>query len=100
MPVELGSHYMAEGWRQELMLFGEFVDRFILPDPATVSVKGYVAQHTLFDQLPALRAGILEPDYCALGESDDVIINAWYGPQGARGMAHWWSRGGGGVNVT
>jgi lysine-specific demethylase 8 len=45
--------------------------------PGAVTVhRGYLAQHPLFDQIPALRSDILTPEYCCLtlmseGESDD-----------------------------
>ena len=47
-----------------------------LPDASTA----YLAQHPLFDQIPALRNDIQEPAYCALGEGQMQSINAWFGP--------------------
>ncbi len=32
--------------------------------------RGYLAQHPLFEQIPALAADIREPDYCVLGEGE------------------------------
>jgi lysine-specific demethylase 8 len=44
--------------------------------------RGYLAQHALFDQLPALAADIATPDYCTLGAGELVATNAWIGPAG------------------
>eukprot|EP00892_Ulva_mutabilis_P009038 jgi/Ulvmu1/6506/UM003_0139.1 len=42
----------------------------------------YMAQHPLFEQVPALRCDIMVPEYCALGDGDIKSINAWIGPAG------------------
>jgi lysine-specific demethylase 8 len=44
--------------------------------------RGYLAQHELFDQIPALATDIRTPDYCALGEDGLRSVNAWFGPAG------------------
>jgi hypothetical protein len=58
---------------------------------------GYLAQHRLFEQVPALRRDIALPDYCALrlpadsdaggGESDPQLL-AWFGPCGTVSPLH------------
>lgn len=82
------------------------------------AVVGYLAQHSLLDQIPALAADICTPDYCTLGEGKMQSVNAWLGPAGTvtplhhdphhnllaqvgvdahalatpRGCARWWKR--------
>ena len=49
---------------------------------AEASGRGYLAQHPLFEQIPELRADLVEPEYCALGEGELQSVNAWFGPPG------------------
>jgi lysine-specific demethylase 8 len=44
------------------------------------AARGYLAQHALFEQVPALRADICTPDYCSLGHGALHAVNAWLGP--------------------
>jgi lysine-specific demethylase 8 len=40
VPVELGSHYLAAGWGQQLMPLAEFLARHILSPPALTAPEG------------------------------------------------------------
>lgn len=84
VPVEVGRSYTDEGWGQRIMSFEEFLDKYIWkinkPDKAkqekdstgenasggdgTGAQTGYMAQHGLLTQVPALRNDICIPDYC------------------------------------
>ena len=74
VPVEVGRSYTDEGWGQRIIEFGEFVDKFIWRDETAgrkdegededSDQTGYMAQHDLLSQIPALRKDISIPDYC------------------------------------
>ncbi|KAJ6043396.1 hypothetical protein N7499_005823 [Penicillium canescens] len=80
VPVEVGRSYTDEDWGQKIMPFREFVDKYVWqgkPTPTGVreghgqsqtedqsGETGYMAQHDLLSQIPALRNDISIPDYC------------------------------------
>lgn len=94
VPVEVGRSYVDDGWGQEMMPFGEFLSRYVDADvDAKAARTGYLAQHNLFRQIPALRNDICVPDFCwspVPGHPTDEErnrpalevpqLNAWFGP--------------------
>ncbi|VDN01435.1 unnamed protein product [Thelazia callipaeda] len=80
VPVEIGSSYADMSWKQTLMSFHDFIEKFV--ENESPDGPGYFAQHRLFDQVPELLSDIIVPDYCALGKDgiDNVDMNIWIGP--------------------
>ncbi|KAJ5901643.1 hypothetical protein N7495_002171 [Penicillium taxi] len=72
VPVEVGRSYTDEEWGQKIMEFREFAERYLWhgqahndTDASTGDGEtGYLAQHDLLAQIPALRNDISIPDYC------------------------------------
>ena len=75
VPVEIGRSYTDEGWGQRIIPFGDFVRRYIWRKQGGIRADtedseeaeqqtGYLAQHNLLAQVPALRNDICIPDYC------------------------------------
>ena len=85
VPVEVGRSYTDEGWGQKIMEFGNFLDKFVFrgemgygpsqgrkcpqldtedEEGHTEDEIGYLAQHDLLSQIPALRKDIGIPDWC------------------------------------
>ncbi len=112
VPVELGRSYTDEGWGQTIITFGEFMERYLAHGDADGDGDrkagergmGYLAQHDLFSQIPALRNDIAVPDYCytcpsgpaegkplagrEMEELEEPLVNAWFGPAGTVSPLH------------
>lgn len=112
VPVEIGRCYTDKSWGQQLMPFHEFLRKYILQAEKTSSDArkveneniGYLAQHDLFSQIPALREHIIIPDYCFavpppipfhlqayIKEAptlNEPLLNAWLGGKGTISPLH------------
>lgn len=102
VPIEIGETYTHADWRQEIMPFRKFFQSYLLPDQP--NEIGYLGQHNLFHQLPALQREIRTPDYCfsappetvpasrldmpAVPLVDEPQKNIWLGPRGTRTPLH------------
>jgi hypothetical protein len=76
VPVEIGRSYTDVSWGQQIITFGEFMERYMFQeqhkgpkvqdeeDEKEERKTGYLAQHDLFAQIPSLRNDIAIPDYC------------------------------------
>ncbi|ATY63927.1 jumonji domain containing 5 [Cordyceps militaris] len=115
VPVEIGLSYVHSDWGQQLLSFKNFLVGYIdnrltvdhavcdtaEPIPMLSRVPGYLAQHDLFRQIPALRNDILVPDFCwatvpghPLNEDkvrpklEVPALNVWFGSAGTTTPLH------------
>lgn len=83
VPVEIGSNYTDTSWGQRMMQFGEFVHHHVLqPEEHGIA---YLAQHSLFNQVPKLMDDISIPEVCLLALSPNLgrpLLHSWFGPAG------------------
>lgn len=92
VPIELGRSYTDDSWSQRIMPFSAYLRDYLLP--SSPSVTGYLAQHDLLDQIPALSNDTLTPDLCYADPPDsshnleEPLRNAWLGPGGTISPLH------------
>lgn len=96
VPIEVGSNYTKESWTQYMVKFQDFFRRQLVDDVQSSDRIEYLAQHNLFDQIPALKDDILVPDYCCISNRTDSgteqDIKAWLGPKGTVSPMHYDSK--------
>lgn len=100
VPVEAGRKYTDQDWGVKIIPFNRFLDHTLKPRSSREDRHYYLAQHNLFDQIPALRADISVPDICNVYAPEldysategtncvyqpvpdfiTPIINVWIGP--------------------
>ncbi len=100
VPIEIGrpaadkykeGSQSSSGWSEKLITISDFINEFLLPSnsndhlvletgrgqPLVNGKIGYLAQHALIEQLPALQQDFTVPPYCSLGMLSN--INTWLG---------------------
>ncbi|RDX52727.1 Clavaminate synthase-like protein [Lentinus brumalis] len=103
VPVEVGSDYRRDDWTQQMMPWDEFLSS-LRAQPAGESARPvlYLAQHSLFNQFPALKDDIFVPDYVYSdldppnnypqyvppANEERLVLNAWLGPGGTVSPPH------------
>ena len=100
IPVELGIMSCQSGLKEELLIFNDFINKYLAPSNeigvwSFERTKGehnrskiaYLAQHQLFEQIPELSKDIdMAPTLCGItGPSN---INVWIGTGGTRTPLH------------
>jgi lysine-specific demethylase 8 len=96
VPIEVGRSYADDDWGQKIVPFREFLTQYIQrasdrgPDSESADgvQTGYLAQHDLFKQIPALRNDIAIPDYCYLDvppAEDGTPVALTKAKEGAKG---------------
>ena len=108
VPVEIGrplddaerAQDQAPVWKERALTLSEFIHSYLLPssqhdhhhsaggdgEGLPFDQIGYLAQHALIEQLPALQEDFAPPQYCALGELSN--INSWLGTSGTVTSLH------------
>ncbi|RUS17778.1 Jmjd5 domain of lysine-specific demethylase 8 in complex with N-Oxalylglycine [Endogone sp. FLAS-F59071] len=91
VPVELGR-FTDPDFEQIHLRLSQFIDLFILGEVPKKNQgnlpTGYLAQHQLFDSLPALRADFDPPVYTRSGRNDHYQTTVFFGPAGTVSPLH------------
>ena len=107
VPIEVGRSYTDDEWGQKIVPFRHFIDEYICHENTSTDGNGveqstmmdnerqtgYLAQHDLLEQIPALRAEIAIPDYCYLDPppaepGTPVALSKLRNPQGMAKSDH------------
>ena len=106
MPMEYGMDFMAQDWTLRMTKGGVFMEKMLLDegdktnpcisqalnreqhDCTQLSPQIYLAQHTLFKQIPRLAQDILEPIYLTGLSQEAPIAQMWMGPERTASRLH------------
>jgi len=102
IPVEIGRH-QGKKWTENTLTINDFMNDYLWPDAEAHMAMGsggvarmppdekvgYIAQHTLFDQLPSLRKDFTTPPLCNMGPQGMIRVNAWLGTSGTVTPLHY-----------
>ncbi|KAJ3234865.1 hypothetical protein HDU81_001079 [Chytriomyces hyalinus] len=99
--------FLSNSWSHRVIPLDEYIQLYVLDGskgeaPVSDNEAGYLAQHPLFDQIPALRDDIGIPKFChAITEQDRnapadcevrsgdaPLVSAWLGPSGTVSPLH------------
>ena len=102
----MSSFNLSGSFAQRVMSLGDFIAQYFeaegddAADSGGDDARGYLAQHPLFDQVPALRRDIAAPFVCAARTAEDreapdecerrdePLASAWFGPGGTVSPLH------------
>ncbi|KAG5683742.1 hypothetical protein PVAND_013007 [Polypedilum vanderplanki] len=87
VPIELGKTYDDDKWGQSMLKLKDFLRTFVNDEDKKNDTKGYLAQHDLFEQIPALKNDFHIPDYCAIS-SIEPVVKSWIGPENTISTMH------------
>eukprot|EP00747_Dinoflagellata_sp_TGD_P078876 gnl/TRDRNA2_/TRDRNA2_160270_c1_seq1.p1 gnl/TRDRNA2_/TRDRNA2_160270_c1~~gnl/TRDRNA2_/TRDRNA2_160270_c1_seq1.p1 ORF type:complete len:328 (-),score=65.01 gnl/TRDRNA2_/TRDRNA2_160270_c1_seq1:60-1013(-) len=90
VPVEM-DYWFDEGY--QMMTIRDFVEHCVTSESRLTPVPGlsgggYLAQHTLLDQVPSLEADVLTPEIVCCGEAGQLLRQFFFGPKGTVTPVH------------
>ncbi|EGO21737.1 hypothetical protein SERLADRAFT_474561 [Serpula lacrymans var. lacrymans S7.9] len=105
VPVEIGQDYRLDDWKPDIISWDSFLSSLYSSSRPGCQESHdvlYLAQHNLMMQFPALRDDIVLPDYIFASlpppstyleyqppkNDDQLVLNAWLGPQDTVSPAH------------
>ncbi|KAJ3239699.1 Lysine-specific demethylase 8 [Chytriomyces hyalinus] len=98
--------FLSDSWSHRVIPLDEYIQQYVLDGnkeaPLSDNEAGYLAQHPLFDQIPALRHDIGIPEFChavteqdrnappdcEVRSGDAPLVSAWLGPSGTVSPLH------------
>ncbi|KAL0481916.1 lysine-specific demethylase [Acrasis kona] len=85
VPIEIGSGYSSADFEQVHIPLRDYIEYGALKESDKIY---YLAQHSLFDQIPKASEQIITPEYINAGKGDLYNKNFWLGPKGTKSPLH------------